>query len=97
MTQDIGLDTDYDLAIEEGDFVVKDSTYQHAEIMMLAEKGDLRQYPFLGVGIKNYINDDSFVELPVEIEKQLDLDKAKIIKLQVFETGKVELDISYDN
>lgn len=96
MPQDILLDDNFDLRIENGDFVVGESTNQHAEILLLSEKGDIRQYPFLGVGIKSFINDDSLEDLPGEIDKQFKLDGAKVRKREVFENGKINLDVVYD-
>jgi hypothetical protein len=40
--QDYLLDTDFDLRIEGGDFVVGQSDAQHQDLLMLLNKGELQ-------------------------------------------------------
>jgi hypothetical protein len=49
-TTDILLDDNNDLRIENGDFVVGDSTKQHQKLLLMLSKGDTRQFALDGVG-----------------------------------------------
>ncbi len=53
--QDIELE-DFDLKIENGDFVINESDAQHIENILLAHKGNWKQHPIVGVGLVNYKN-----------------------------------------
>jgi hypothetical protein len=53
---DIVVDnTTNDLAIHNGDFIIDEQSKTQAKFIMLASKGEIRQYPLLGVGINKYI------------------------------------------
>lgn len=89
------LDTDFDLRIENGDFVVGESSAQHQQLLLLLEKGELRQYPLTGVGLKNFLNDDNLGELYQEIQKQFKADGLSVNRLKIYNDGQMELDASY--
>lgn len=57
MVKDIILDDDNDLVINAlGDFDVKDSDQQHVVLLINTYLGQWKQFPFLGVGIIQYLN-----------------------------------------
>ncbi len=96
MPNDILLDDNGDLLIKDGHFVIGESTGQHKKILLLAEKGDIRQYPFVGVGIQNSLEDDELADLGTQIQKQFELDGMKVRKIEVFEDGTIKENASYD-
>lgn len=96
MVQDYLLDTDFDLRIEAGDFVVGESTTQHQDLLMLLEKGELRQYPKTGVGVRTYLNDDSLGDIYQEIQRQFENDGMTVSKLVINSDGKIELVANYN-
>jgi len=49
--KDILLDDDFDLMIENGDFVVNESDEQHLQLIALLEPGQLRFSPLTGLGL----------------------------------------------
>ena len=53
---DILLDENFDLRIENGDFVVGESAGQEAKLLLLYAPGNLRPDPLIGVGIKRWLN-----------------------------------------
>ena len=55
MAKDI-LFEDNDLKFENGDLSIGDSDQQHIEDLLLANKGDYKQSPIVGIGIKKWIN-----------------------------------------
>lgn len=96
MPIDILLDENGDLAEENGDFKFGESTHQHQRCILLAQKGEYKASPGVGVGIGDYLNDDDLAELGAEIQKQFELDGMKIKKLDVYENGRVDVDAEYD-
>ncbi|MFD0997676.1 hypothetical protein ACFQ21_00090 [Ohtaekwangia kribbensis] len=83
MPNDYLLDADDDLRIENGDFVVGESTSQHLSLLLRLEKGELRQYPITGVGINKFLVDDNPGDIYLEIQKQLIADNLTIRKLRI--------------
>lgn len=74
--KDIITDASNDIEFINGDFKVKESDSQHVEHVLIADKGQFRQFPLIGVGIKRQLN-GSFN--PQEIKQ--------IIKLQLESDG----------
>jgi hypothetical protein len=95
MAQDYTLTEGLDLMIEDGDFVVGESTQQHQKILLIAEKGELRQFPKTGVGAKSMLNDDEFGTIYQEIQTQFEADGMVIRKLLVNQDGTVEVTAEY--
>jgi len=72
----------FDLQIKNGDFVVDECTNQNVQILIMAEKGEFKQSPTVGVGIVNYIEEDkSGDELAAEIQSEVENDGATIVKM----------------
>lgn len=53
--KDILLDTDGDLLIEDGDFVIGNSDTQNVESIVHNFKGEFKEYPLVGFGVINYV------------------------------------------
>lgn len=73
------MPTDYlhdndDLLIQDGDFVVGESTLQHQSLLIRLKKGELRQYPKTGVGVDDFLLDDAAGDIYLEIQRQLEAD-----------------------
>lgn len=88
---DILLDTaDYDTMVSNGDFVAGESTQQHQALLILTEKGELREYPTRGVGAQTWICDDvSFGDFRAEVKRQFELDGMKVYSLRGSNTNLV--------
>jgi hypothetical protein len=95
MPNDYLLTDDFDLKIANGDFVVGESSAQHQQLLLLLEKGELRQYPQTGVGVKNFLNDDNLSGLHQEVVKQFKADGLTINRLKIYNDGQMELDANY--
>lgn len=90
MPKDILLNENYDLSLENGDFVPGESTTQHQEHILVADEGEFRQYPFAGVGIRKWSNDDDLGDLGVEIKRKFEADGQVVEESNVFiEDGKI--------
>ena len=96
--QDIIIDETFDLKIDEhtDDFMIGDATHQNQGFILLASKGEFRQFPFVGVGLRYYVEDDKLGSLKPELTKQLILDGMTVNNIGVFTDGRVEIDASYE-
>jgi hypothetical protein len=56
MRQDYLIDKNYDLLIQGGDLVVGQSDQNHKAVILMANKGQIRQYVRIGVNINQEIN-----------------------------------------
>ena len=96
MPTDILLNDDGDLQFENGDFKKGESTYQHQRFLLTSQKGEWREYPLVGVGLQDYLNDHNLSDLSFEIENQFENDGMSVREISVFENGKVTIDAKYE-
>lgn len=90
-TQDILLQTDYDLAIEDGDFVVGESDNQHIELIINTATGAWKQTPTLGVGIIKYSGSSGQIgRLRTEINVNLKADGYANIDTRLLQNNEGE-------
>lgn len=87
---------DGDLLFENGDLVIHDSTLQHQEDILVASKGDYREFPDIGVDIQNWLEDDNSGDLPNAIRQEFEKDGMIIKRLQVLEDGTSDIQASYE-
>lgn len=81
--------------IENGDFVKGNATQQHQKLLLLAEKGEIKQFPVAGVGIRGYILDEkSTSELKSEIGKEFEADGMVIDELSI-SNGIIKVEAYY--
>lgn len=93
---DILLDTDGDIAIVNGDIDFGFSDNQHQEHILIANKGEFKQFPELGVGITAMIADDDYTEMLIEIKKNLEYDGMKIKNVKFNANGNLDIDGNYE-
>lgn len=94
---DILLDTDGDLVIKNGDFEIVFSDNQHQEHILLANKGEFKEFPEIGVGIHAMLGDDDYTDMLIEIKKNLEYDGMKIKNVRFDENGNLDIDGYYKN
>ncbi len=95
MPQDYLLDANDDLQITGGDFVVGESTLQHQSLLVRCKKGELRQYPKTGVGMENFLLDETLADAYPEIQKQFEADGMKVRSIEVLTDASVKTDAYY--
>lgn len=93
--KDLLLDENGDLKIENGDFVVGKSDEQHQLDIMLAEKGEFKEFPEVGVGIQQMLSDDNFTPMLIEAKKQLEYDGMRVNDIIFKQGGKLIIDGKY--
>ena len=96
MPTDILLGEDLDLHFRNGDLVAGESSEQHQKLLLVVDKGHIKQFPFVGVGIGSFLLDDNLGGLHQEIEQQFNLDGAKIQKREIYEDGTMNIEASYE-
>ena len=85
---DVLLDTDNDLLFRDGDIVIAPSKEQHIKQILFSEKGDWKQFPIVGIGIKDYINSPLTRKVKTTLEKEILLQLQSDNFIQI--TAKVE-------
>ena len=95
---DILLDTNNDLLIVNNDFVIGESSGQHQELLLITEKGQIKEKPEATVGVIDYINDDEIEDMKFEIRKKFEDDGMDFKKINYNETtGDLTYDATYKN
>jgi hypothetical protein len=86
---DFQLDNNQDLKIENGDFVLADSTDQNVELLFRITPGELKEHLETGVAIDRSINGniDRFLDRTIRV--QMEADGYEIDKLEINENGIV--------
>ncbi len=97
---DFMLDQNGDLDFSTGDFKVDNNNLGHIESILLAQKGEFKQFPMIGVGISNFLNAPLSSKVRVSLEKeiklQLESDGFKNIFINVKEDGVVNVKADKD-
>jgi hypothetical protein len=89
------LDENGDLATQDGDFVTGFSDNQHQEHILIATKGEYKEFPELGVGIVQMLCDDDWMNVLIEAKKNLEYDGMKINNVKFEENGNLTIDGYY--
>lgn len=93
--KDILTDENNDLLITDGDFAFGESSLQHQKHILLAQKGEYKIHPEVGVGIKNMYDDENPKKVLLEIKKQFEYDGMNVLKIKLLKTGKLFIDAFY--
>ncbi len=93
--RDILLAENNDLKIENGDFVIGDSTDQNVELILRIAPGELKEHLETGVAIDRAIsgNIDRFLDRTIRV--QLEADGYEIETLKINENG-ITIEGSYE-
>jgi hypothetical protein len=96
--KDIIYDSTNKPSIRFGDFEVADSTQEHIKQNLIAEKGDIRFFPYAGIGASNWLADDeNFADLQRAIQLGLETDGLRVTMINitgVSSQGELEGDVS---
>jgi hypothetical protein len=75
---------------------VGDVTAQNQAAILMAQKSEFKEYPCVGVGLNDIINDDNAMYWEAEIAGQLKADGQRITRLSLDERGLI-LEAAYAN
>ncbi len=85
-----------DLVIVNGDFAKGDCTGKHQETLLLAEPGDFKQFPTMGVGMMNFLlNNATSDEVRSAIQKEFEADGMSIKSMTINNTDII-VESEYD-
>ncbi|MDH6309410.1 hypothetical protein M2451_002704 [Dysgonomonas sp. PFB1-18] len=77
--------------------VIGDVTSQNQNTILLAEKGEIKNSPLLGVGIASYLDDESPSELLREVRINLRMDGQKVRSCGFDNNGKLIIQGGYED
>lgn len=90
--EDFIFTDDGDLKIFNGDLSVEPSDNQHIQDIFLANKGQFRQYPTIGIGIESKLNGSTNIQfLRKQIRENLKFDNMTITTLNI--DGALNIDL----
>ncbi|PQL95206.1 hypothetical protein C4S76_03195 [Apibacter adventoris] len=92
--QDFFLSENYDMKIENGDFVVEDTDAQNQLLLLMSAKGDFAEYPENCVGAKRYLESADTSVLAREIDQEFTLDGMNVRKITI-NIPNVSVDANY--
>jgi hypothetical protein len=86
----------FDLLWRDGDLVAGPCERQNQQLLVLVEKGELREFPTRGVGAQSWLLDDAaFGDFNAAVKQQFELDGMRV--LQVRGSGfNLQIEASYE-
>lgn len=85
--KDIKLTDDYDLEIENGDFVISNSDERHIEHLLISKQGEWKNSPLTGCDIQKAQNGGITRMLDRHIRIQMEADGFQLEKLTINPQG----------
>ncbi|CAA0254148.1 oxidase [Tenacibaculum maritimum] len=93
---DFLLDDNEDLTIQNGDFAIGNATLQHQKHILVAQKGEYKEHPEIGVGIANALNDENPRRLLTQIRRNFEYDGMQVKSLELKQDGSIAIDAPYN-
>src|SRR5690348_8121762 len=87
-----------DAVIENGDLKIAESTLQHQHDLLLANKGEYRQNPTIGVGLNKFIDDNfSPADFKKAVTSEFENDGMRVKKIEADNPEEIKIDAEYGN
>ncbi|MCD8081481.1 MAG: hypothetical protein LUF04_14110 [Bacteroides sp.] len=86
MIKDIKHTEEGDIDLSTGDIESVESTRQHQKDILLADKGYYKEWPGMGVGAHNFLNDTGPANLLRSIRQEFIKDGMKVKKVSINST-----------
>jgi len=102
----IVITDDYDLQISVqrdatgkiiSGLVIGNTLYQNQALILIAQPGEIKSSPIVGVGAENMINDQDFLGWRRTIQLQMELDGQSVKKVVFGKNQNLEIDAKYGN
>lgn len=90
----IVLDEDRDLRIENGEVAIGEIDSQNLEMLIIAEKGEIREAPLRGVGIRRYVDDEDPATLLQAIRNEVAEEGMTLDAIEI-KDGKLNIEAHY--
>ena len=95
--KDILLNEDLDLDIQAGDLSAGYSDLQHQELLLINNKGTIKEFPAVGIDAFGYLQDNDTAELLREVRKQFTADGMQVNSINITDAGQLNIDATYGN
>lgn len=92
--KDIKFTATGDIDLSSGDIQYTESTMQHQHDILIAAKGDYKEYPTIGVDIRNELDNENPAEMLRTIRKEFSSDGMTVKKLD-YKNGNLNIDAEY--
>lgn len=100
MPVDFEIDNTYDLVIKDGDFAVSESNEADIDLILNSEKGNWKQWPLVGFGVKKYLeaahSRASLDKMKRDIQLQLQADGFRVSEVKIMMANGEIQNISID-
>lgn len=93
--KDVLLDENFDLAIKDGDFVFGESTKQNQILLLLARKGEFKNWLLAGVGLKDMYDDEDPKKILIEAKHQFEDDGMEVDSIKLESNGDLTIEANY--
>lgn len=84
-----------DLEIKDGDLLIGISDEHHQKHILIAEKGEYKQFPELGVGILNLLNSEDATAMLLEAKRNFEYDRMRVKELRFTDDNTLFVDAPY--
>ncbi len=84
-----------ELEFEAGDLMVGFSDEYHQKYILIAEKGEYKQFPELGVGMLNLINSEEMVAMLIEARRNFEYDGMLVDELRFSDENTLVVKANY--
>lgn len=96
--KDLLLDDNGDIQFDDnGELITGDATNQNQQLILIANKGEWKEFPELGVGIVEMLSNENYNEIMIEAKKNLEYDGMEVNNIRFTENGKLMVDAKYKN
>lgn len=92
---DILLQENGDAMVDAGDFIIGNSSVQNQSVILVANPGEFKQSPKVGVGIGNLLLGDNLLEYRHKIRQQFTADGMTVKKLELYNIDDFVIDAEY--
>ncbi|KAA2244565.1 hypothetical protein F0L74_00895 [Chitinophaga agrisoli] len=95
--KDILLTQDLDLDVRAGDLNAGNSDLQHQQLLLINNRGNIKEFPAVGIDAFGYLQDNDTSALLREIRKQFTADGMQVKTINITNTGQLNIDATYGN
>ena len=90
--KDLLLTDTGELEISNGDFVAGENYNQQQAMLLVAQEGEFKMTPTIGVGIGDLLLSEELLEYRHKIRDHFKRDNLKIKNLELYEIGKLKIE-----
>ena len=83
------------MQIQNGDFVIGNSSTQHKRLLLMFEKGALKEFPLVGIGANTFLESEDGAGFLRETRVQFQADGMEVKSLGFDANGMLKIDADY--